>query len=380
MLEISEAMARAALQRVGALRNERLTRDAQQLLQMIDAPVKRLGTISKTPERYSPQAHLRERCDLERAYLLMRQDRREAVVEARKLLADCLRRNGPLSREPYLDGDTRLGFLSDLAAAFSQVGQEIEAIATSLYLLQEMGVPAEISQISEVVLSDPILRGRKSRIVTQLNNLSVRRMKLAYLSAFEGDTASAVEGLARGRREAEEALKLRDAGDSPRATTARLLSRSNLARIVFEQAALIEDLDDRGEALRESRDDLTAILKDSYELATIRPRARLIRAAVLGMLMLEQARVSEVQGDRPTATALAWTARVGMKPMMDFFVEDADEAHGRAIRYGDACRLTGDRRRASLTWARARDRIALFRGPDSPAIATLEARIDELRE
>jgi hypothetical protein len=375
MRELGDAIARAALVRVSVLREERLTREAQLLFDRLrDAGDLSLGRVPDNPERYSLQAALRERADLEEAILLMRQERRDAIERAREILSGIMLRIGPSGGAPYLDGMARTRVLSDLAIAFSFIGEERRAISISRFLLGELAA-RDPSSIAEYVLNDTGLRKQKGRVVVQLNNIAVRRNKLAYLAALGGDRATARDELNYAYTEASQALRLRDPGNDARAVVARLLSRALLARLELERAVLLDDIDEREATLAEVRAASTAVVSESYSQPAIRPKARLIRAGVLAMVLLEQALLHETRGEMAQASSLAWAARVGLMPNVDLWRLDADESPSKTIRYGDACRLAGATNQALRTWLRSRDRLALFRGESSSAVKALDARI-----
>jgi hypothetical protein len=380
MRELSDAIARGALARVSILRDERQTRDAQRLLDDLSSPVDGLGGgLPANPERYSPQEVLREQAELERAFLAMRQERRQAFDQARETLSKIAARIGPSCRQPYLDGEVRIAFLSILAVAFSAAGDESQAIRISEFLLAKIGAPGDLDQLAEYVRETHEGRRNQSRIVIQLQNLAVRRMTLAYLAALGGERDEAVELLSRARTEARLGLELRPGGDGPRAVSARLLSRSTLAHIEFELAVLVEDATERSASLTDVRERIVAVVTDSFATSAVRPQSRLIRTADLGMVNAEQARLRAAEGDSAGASALAWVARALLQPYLDIFDDDADEAPAKAIRYGEACRLSDNPRQAQATWRRSRDRLALHRGEQAPTVAALDALIHSLR-
>jgi hypothetical protein len=142
---------------------------------------------------------------------------------------------------------------------------------------------------------------------------------------------------------------------------------------------LIDDVDERAKALEEVERTVRAILIESYDAPFILPGARLVRANQLGMVLIEQALVWEKRGEAARAESLAWTARIGMKASHDVFKIDADEPLGPAVRYGDACRLSGAIPVALSAWQQSRERLTLFRGADSPAVKALDERIEALQ-
>lgn len=370
MLELGQAVMRGKLSRVAALRQERQTRSAQMLLDTLDPG----GWLLPAPPRYSGAAMLRERYDLERVYMLLRQERRAAVEEAQEILSQVSARIGPSARTPTLVGEVRSELLSALAVLFSLIGDERQAIRISNHLLAEMGAPQDLADIETFVRERPSGQRLRSQIIVQLNNIGVRRMKLGFLAWLGGDNVMASDELALAYEASAVALTLRDAADEPGAAGARLLSRSNLAHIRLDQAMLL-DSDACYGVLQELRADATAIVAESYETPTVRPKTRLVRAGLLGEVIAEQGRLALTQGREDEATELGWMARVCLQPGIDLYAVDADEAVQRAVRYGDACELTGAYDDAITHWQRTRDRLALFRGEDLPAIGAIDRRL-----
>jgi hypothetical protein len=370
MLELEQAVARGKLSRVVALREERQTRSAQILLDTLD-PRQWLRTV---PVRFSGVALLRERYEVERAYLMMRQERRAAIEEAHEILLQVSARIGPSARASTLAGDSRFELLSALAILFSSIGDENQAIRISNYLLAEMGAPQDPAGLERFVRERPYGHRIRLQIIVQLNNLCVRRLKLGFLAWLGGDNETASDELARAHEAATVALDLRDADDEPGAAGARLLSRSNLTHIKLNQAMLL-DAEAREPVLAELRAEATAIVADSYDTPTVRPKTRLVRASLLGEIVAEQSRLAAAQGDEHEAIDLGWLARVCLQPGVDLFAVDADEAVQRAVRYADACELTGAHDDAITHWQRTRDRLALFRGEDLPAVRAIDQRL-----
>jgi hypothetical protein len=214
----------------------------------------------------------------------------------------------------------------------------------------------------------------------QLSNLAVRRCRLAFLAALGGDAETARDQLDQAHIEGMQSYQLRPDENVPSVIASRLISRANLALVELERTSLlINDLDERAAALEEVERTLRTILVESYETSFVLPRARLSRATHLAMAIVEQAQVWEKRGDLAKAKSVAWTARVGMKADHDVYQIDADEPLESAVRYGDACRLSGAKAMAVGTWQRSRDRLALFHGAEYPAVKTLDKRIAELR-
>ena len=179
------------------------------------------------------------------------------------------------------------------------------------------------------------------------------------------------------------------AGSSQRRTCARVtryrrqptgnrsasLRPANLVRVALEDAVTLESIQSRSEALQTLQSQATEILMESYELPAVRPKSRIIRASVLGMIITEQARLLAAEGNQQEAREQAWLARVCLKPYSDLFELDADESPAHAIRYGEALHLSGAQARAIAAWRRSRDRLALMRGEQLPAVSVLSKRI-----
>ena len=64
-----------------------------------------------------------------------------------------------------------------------------------------------------------------------------------------------------------------------------------------------------------------------------------------------------------------------MEPDVELYASDADEPIAVSIRFGHALRLCGSTERARAHWQRTRDRVALYRGVESPAVAAVERLI-----
>jgi hypothetical protein len=334
--------------------------------------------LSGEPERYSSLALLRERMAIEQAYLLMRQEDAERIAESRMILHGISDRVGPRAVAPTLDGDARQSLMSDLAVAYSNCGMEEKAIDITRWLFSTLGVPERTSEIVDWLDGSPSGQRSRPRVVVHLNNLTVRRMKLGYLALLAGDRDAAADCLARGYEEGLVALELRSQEKTFGAAASRLLSKANLIHIRLEQAMLIDDLAARQALLAELAEEARAVVSESYDVPSIRPNARLIRAAIFGMIVLERAVAFDATGNDLDAEAFAWTARVAMKPAVDLHEFDADEAVGRAVRYADACRLSGASATALHTWRRTRRRLALYHGSEAPCLAALDARIDSV--
>lgn len=380
MLEIVDGITRGNLARITTFREERLTRDAQRLFGDLMAPVDGTsGKVPTGPERHSPQEAVRERVELERVELVLRQERREEIERAREGLHEMMSRIGPRCREPYLDGERRRRLLSNVAMCFSRVGDELKAIEISKFLIKDAGAPDAPAEIVAFARENSAGERVRSRLVLQLHNNAVRRTRLAFLASLGGDVDAADELLALAHQEASAALQLRGDSDRTQTVQARLLSRTALASIELEQAVLVDDLAKRTPALEDVRDRLTSIVAESYELSAVRPRTRLLRVAELGMVFVEQALIAEAAGDAAFAKSLGWAGRAALKPHLDGFVTDADEAPAKAVRYGHACRLSGDKQQAMTIWQRSRDRLALYRGDDHSAAVAVDELLDELR-
>ena len=382
MFEIVDGIARGNLARIVTLREERLTRDAQRLFGDLVAPVD--GTSGRVPtgvQRHSPQEALRELIELERARLALRQARKEEIQHARDVLAEISSRIGPRVREPYLQGERRRRLLSAVAVAFSRVGDELQAIEISKFLIRETGAPDTPAEIVSFGRETRLGEQARSRLVAQLQNIAVRRMRLAYLQGLGGDVDAARALLTEAREAGEAALQLRDGSDRTQAVQSRLLSRATLATIEVEQPRVHGRRP--GRPTRPSSTSwehvVTTIVSESYELSAVRPKTRLLRAAELGMVFVEQALLADVTDGDADATERAWAGRALLKPHIDVFVTDADEAPAKAVRYGHACRLSGDTRTAATVWQRSRDRLALYRGEDHPAVAAIDRLLGGLR-
>lgn len=228
MRELGDAIAAGALARVSVLRGERFTRDAQLLLDAIESPLGQLGKLPDNPQRLSPQAELRERFELERALLLMRVEREQSLAQARAILHGVLARLGPRCNEPSVDGPARMRLLNRLGIALSALGLEREAIRISEHLLVDAGVPPGTDVSAEYVREHPHLTRMVSRVTVELNNLSVRRRKLAFVAALAGDAGGAIDLLAAAHCEAVASLELRAKTPDAGAVSARLLGRTNV--------------------------------------------------------------------------------------------------------------------------------------------------------
>lgn len=377
MLEIVDGIARGNLARITTLRVERLTRDAQRLFGDLMSPVDGTsGKVLTRPERHSPQEAVRELVELERAELALRQGRSEEIERAREVLAGIISRVGPLCREPYLDGERRRHVLSDVAVGLSRVGDELQAIRISKFLIKDAGAPDTPAEIVAFVRATSAGERVRSRLSIQLNNMAVRRTKLGYLNALAGDVVAANALLAEALEEATAALQLREESDHTQAIEARLLSRVTRSAVELEQTSLMEDVAERSAALEDVGGRLKQIVAESYELSTVRPRTRLLRAAELGKVFVEQALIAEASDDRSAAKSLAWAGRAALKPHLDGFVAEADESPAKTVRYGHACRLSGDTDRATAVWRRSRDRLALYRGDDHHAVVAVDALLN----
>jgi len=75
------------------------------------------------------------------------------------------------------------------------------------------------------------------------------------------------------------------------------------------------------------------------------------------MVFVEQALIAEAADDGAPARSLGWSGRAALKPHLDGFVTDADEAPTKGVRDGQACRLSGDTDRAAAVWQRSRYRL-----------------------
>lgn len=364
MTQFELAFRRGSLARATTLRMERLTTDCALLIERMSAPLEgTFGRVEETPEPFSLDEQLRARSRVESAYVDMRRDRPEALAAARVALFDLLERYGPDAPTPTLEGPARTANLSYLAVALSQAGCEEKANDVSRWLLHEART-----------------HDRRSLIIIELNNLSVRLMKLGTIDAFGGDRTTALTYLEEARTLAAEALDRRlqsaDKRDESR-SVGLLLSRANLARIDLEIASLVAGDAERADALAAVCADAASVVRDSYDHPTVRPVPLLTRAATLGMVYLELARLAE--GCDPDAMRqLAWQARVGIRRKVDVYQTDADESVGHAIRYGDACRMTGGpegRDEARRVWMRSRDRALVFRDAESGLVRALDQRL-----
>jgi hypothetical protein len=379
MLDIQAALARGALARITVLREEHQTDAAQMLLDgLSEGLLGTLGYIPKTVEPFSGEAHLRERADLERIRLYGRRQTASSIAKAKDLADEVLRRVGPKATTPTLDGEARARFLSTFATALSDLGKEDAAISITEYLLRRLGLPDDPAEIVGYLAENPRTAASHRRIAIQLSNLSVRRTRLGFLAALAGDRERAAMLFERARVEAEQSEVLRGDEETVRVVDAKLLSRHNMLRADLELAASVDDQRERDRSLAAVQSALLDIVRRSYHRPTINPRSRLIRAGGLGMALVERARIAEAEGNVERAKSLAWTARLAMKATVDLWADDVDESISITIRYGEACRLTGAIDRSRRVWERSRDRLALFRGEEAPAVQWLNRRLAEL--
>lgn len=371
MRDVQTAIARGVVSRVSVLREERRTREAQMLLDALCSDQGHLGAVPTDPEPFTAERELSERIELERARLLARVERRDAVRACYSILDAILSRVGPEAARPQLAGAARTRFLTGLAEALSSCGREVDAIRVTTFLLLQNHLSADPVRVRQALEAAMVTAQERSRIVPEFNNLAVRHTKLAYLAALEGSRDDALQLLDAAKAEATLALELRSKASDRGATSARLQSRTNLLSIEIETAALIEDLAERADVLARLRADATAILEESYALPGVVPGAKLLRASALGMVVFEQAVVARDLEDPKRARELAWTARAAIKPRLDLFRDDPGESLSLAVRYGLACRLSGSEHAGRALLRRTKDRLELFR-PGSAAVLAID--------
>lgn len=371
MFELPDLVARGALARVTVLRGERLTRDADHLLNAVMHPgTTSLWTVFDAAVPGSHPAVTREQKVIEHAYVLMREERAESLARARRLLDECAARIGPAAATPYVDGRPRRRLIARLAIAMSAAGDEPSAIKLSQFLLDMAGAHGPLQGLADRVRDSP----NRPHIAIQLNNIASRKVKLGYLSHLEGNEQGQ-RLVGEGIQAARESLALRSDEDDPRAVGGRLISRSNILRGELELAAMVVDPVERTAALEEVCESAMALVHESLTTPSVRPSERLARVSVLGMVFSELALAGEERGETERARELATMGALGLRPIIDLYDRDADESPSPAIRYGDACRLSGSPMRATKIWSRTRDRLALYRGDASRAVVVVEERI-----
>jgi hypothetical protein len=384
MHDLDSASARAVLSRISVLRDERQTKAALELLDLLESPNGMLGVVPSSAEPFSAQAAVRESADLQRAFILMRSSRAENVDDARELLDHILRRVGPNAGAPSLDGRRRQIFLGDVAIAYSFLGDESQAIAISEFLITETGAPsAEPHAVAAWVTGSEAGAAQRNFVTLQLYNNAVRRLRLAQLSLLAGRTDEAGVLLARAHGDVSCALHLfelflpPDESQSARTERFRHARQAVVGRIELEKVLLLP-MASRAAPLAGARRLLEDLVRATDLRMTAKPSMRLLRHAALGASICEQALLAEHDGDLDRAQALAWTARALVKPYVDLYVADADEYVGYVVRYGAACRICGATGIARKVWMRSRDRLGLRHHEDHEAVASLDALIAAL--
>jgi hypothetical protein len=333
------------------------------------------GIRPTAPKSFTGEARLFARHTLDRSFVLLRSAEPDARAEARRLLDDLSTRvemqlydeGSPPPDELLLDSNIGETFLSDLAVAYSRLGEEERAVEISLRLLEHARVV-----------------GSNNMISTQLNNLGVRRSKLAFFTAAEGDLGGAVNLLRRAREHHIESLMFRpDMGDSA-SQASRLLAESHRFAVDVELAVL--DADERrggdGGIPDSQIQHLAAegldLVRRSYANASVAAGSRVIRAARLGVVKWEESRGLARKGAQHAA-AIAMLARVLMQAQFESFGEDVDIAFPLALRYGDACVATGWPETALRVFSRGLRSAEATRGAESGLAGLFRKRLDMLQ-
>lgn len=369
MDEFATAKARAVLVRIGALRQERRTREAQALLSIADKGGISGVAFGRTSGFDTPAVLLGEHAALHRAHLLLLQDHPTQYDNALAILnASRDRLLGAGNRKPVLTGERRNRLLNRLAILYSRAGRE--EIAARL-TVEALGAEARAAgrweswnaaTIEKIANALPDLRA-----ADQLQDLSTRASRISMLHILgntDPDRARATDLLRVAEDLAETSFARR------RTEIGKLMGRRVLLNVSLQRACLAEG--ERLAQLDAVAHDVWELVADSHRIAGIGRSTLMGRHALFGQVLVERARTHNC----PDAEQAAWLGRMALRPTAA--VQELDAAYEIAplLHYGDACALTGEFQRARWTWDKVLTRLRRARGALRTTAEAVEYRLE----